>query len=98
MFQFPRFGECLASTKACSDLAWMYSIHDKHCNPHEKSVKDIDERLVNHYVSIMTLNILDNSHDRSNKTQNADQVERMHMLLPGGRVAFGGRFSAKTRM
>jgi hypothetical protein len=53
---------------------------------------------VDHDVSGVALGVLDHSHNRSHEDQNADEVERHHVLLPGCGVAFSRRLLAETRV
>lgn len=53
---------------------------------------------MNHDESVVTLGIFDHSHDGSHEDQDADEVKREHVLLPGCGVAFSGRLLAEARV
>jgi hypothetical protein len=98
LFKLPRFRERLATSKARRDFARVDPIHDHHRNPHDQRIKNVEEHLVDHDEPIVSLGVLDHAHDRSHEDQDADEVERDHVLLPGCGVAFGRRLLAEARV
>jgi len=53
---------------------------------------------MDHDESIVALSVFHHSHDRSDEDQDADEVERQHVLLPGCGVALCGRLLAEARV
>jgi hypothetical protein len=98
LFQLPRLGESLATTKACRNFARVDPVHDNHRDPHDQRVEDVEEDLVGHDEAVVALGVLNHSHDRTHEDQDADEVQGDHVLLPGRSVAFGGGLLAEARV
>ena len=96
--KLPSLGESLATTKERRNLAWVDPVHNHHRNPHDQSVEDVQEHFMNHDESIVALGVFDHSYDGSHEDQDADEVKREHVLLPGRGVAFAGRLLVEARV
>ena len=98
VLKLPSLCESLATTKERRNLARVDPVHDHHRNPHDQSVEDVQEHLVDHDVSIVALGVFDHSDDGSHEDQDAHKVKREHVLPPGRGVALSGRLLVETRV
>ena len=96
--KLPSLCESLATTKERRNLARVDPVHDHHRNPHDQSVEDVQEHLVDHDESIVALGVFNHSDDGSHKDQDADEIKRKHVLPPGRGVALAGRLLAEARV
>ena len=96
MLHLPAFREGPATTQVSSHLARMHPIHGDHGQPHDKRIEDVEEDLTGDDVPIIALGVFHDSYNGSYKDQDADQVQRDHVLLPRRVAAFRGRLSADT--
>lgn len=67
---------------------------------HGDRIEDIDESLMGNYVSLLSLDILDESYNGSNKNQEAGRVQREEVLAPWNHRRFGahGRVSVDATL
>lgn len=74
----------------------MDPVHDDHSQPHDKRVEDVEEELARYDVSVVALDIFDNSHNGSDEDENADDIQRDHVFLPWRVRALRCRVAAGT--
>lgn len=82
------------------DLTRVVICHEYHYQKHGKSIKDVDEDLVGHQISVISLEVLGHTERGSDQDENAGDVQVGHVLLPGTRELNGcfGRVSSHVEL
>lgn len=72
----------VATTHKAVDLAGVRVVKNEHHDKHEQSVKDIDEYLMFHEESLVSLDVLDHTNDRSDQDEDTGNIKGIHVPIP----------------
>lgn len=87
-------GVLVSTAKQTVDLTWVAPLKSDHHNEHQQSIEDIDENLVLHEESVVSLDVFNHANNGTNQNEDASNVKGNHVASPDAAQLQGSRGGA----